>query len=102
MDVNEKGQVSWNYMHGPFTIKTEARYVLSPDSLHAWLQTMRPCSRKFCSGRFHLCHIFGSLCVNYDFSSALCYCTAELLSSRGRPSSVVVRPSSVRPSVRRP
>ena len=25
------------------------------------------------------------------FSSALCYCTAELLSSRGRPSSVVVR-----------
>ncbi len=32
------------------------------------------------------------------FSSALCYCTAELLSSRGRPSSVVRR----RPSVRRP
>ncbi len=29
-------------------------------------------------------------------SSALCYCTAELLSSRGRPSTVVVRPSSVR------
>ncbi len=29
------------------------------------------------------------------FSSVLCYCTAELLSSRGRPSSVV-RPSSVR------
>ncbi len=27
------------------------------------------------------------------FSSALCYCTAELLSSRGRPSSV--RPSPV-------
>ncbi len=36
------------------------------------------------------------------FSSALCYCTAELLSSRGRPSSVVRRrPSVRRPSVRR-
>ncbi len=37
------------------------------------------------------------------FSSALCYCTAELLSSRGRPSSVrpSVRPSVVRRSVRK-
>ncbi len=32
------------------------------------------------------------------FSSALCYCTANLLSSRGRPSSVVRHPS-VHPSV---
>ncbi len=30
------------------------------------------------------------------FSSALCYCTAELLSSRGRSSSVVSRPSVIR------
>ncbi len=41
----------------------------------------------------------------FFFSSALCYCTAELLSSRGRPSSVVrpsVRPSVVRPSSVKP
>ncbi len=43
--------------------------------------------------------------IHYFFSSALCYCTAELLSSRRHPSSVrrlstVVRPLSVKSVVR--
>ena len=41
------------------------------------------------------------ICNMIDFSSTLCYCTAELLSSRGRPSSVE-RPSSVKPVSQNP